>query len=170
MIRRSSTRKVALIMRNWTAKRFVLAAILAVASVTVAQQPTPTSAPTQPQATAPAGAEAQTLHILAGRSVIVNTQARLKRILVSNPGLIETTTVSPTQLVISAKTAGTASLVIWDETGRARIIDVSADVDVSALRNALQQAIPSADIHAEADQGRVVLTGNAASASISDAA
>jgi pilus assembly protein CpaC len=158
-------------MRNWTSKRFVLAAILAVASVTVAQQPTTaTKNATDPQATVPAGAEAQTLHILAGRSVIVNTQARLKRILVSNPGLIETTTVSPTQLVISAKSAGTASLVIWDETGRARIIDVSADVDVSALRNALQQAIPNTDIHAEADQGRVVLTGNAANQAMSDAA
>jgi pilus assembly protein CpaC len=73
-------------------------------------------------------------------------------------------------LVISAKGAGTASLVIWDETSRARIIDVSADVDVSALRNALQQAIPSSDIRAEADQGRVVLTGNAPNAAISDVA
>jgi pilus assembly protein CpaC len=158
-------------MRNWTAKRFVLAAILAVASVTVAQQPTTAANnATDPQATVPAGAEAQTLHILSGRSVIVNTQARLKRILVSNPGLIETTTISPTQLVISAKAPGTASLVIWDETGRARIIDVSADVDVSALRNALQQAVPNGDIHAEADQGRVVLTGSAANQAISDMA
>ncbi len=158
-------------MRNWTTKRFVLAAILAVASVTVAQQPTQASNASAPQAASvPAGAEAQTLHILAGRSVIVNTQARLKRILVSNPVLIETTTVSPTQLVISAKAPGTASLVIWDETGRARIIDVSADVDVSALRNAIQQAMPTGDIHAEADQGRVVLTGNASNVAISDAA
>jgi pilus assembly protein CpaC len=149
----------------------VLAAILAVASVTVAQQPTTAANnATDPQATVPAGAEAQTLHILSGRSVIVNTQARLKRILVSNPGLIETTTISPTQLVISAKAPGTASLVIWDETGRARIIDVSADVDVSALRNALQQAVPNGDIHAEADQGRVVLTGSAANQAISDMA
>jgi pilus assembly protein CpaC len=161
-------RKVALKMRNWTSKRFVLATILAVASVAIAQQPTPATTPAP--SSAPAGAEAQTLHILAGRSVIVNTQARMKRILVSNPALIETTTVTPTQLVISAKAAGTASLVIWDETGRARIIDVSADVDVSALRNALQQAIPSSDIRAEADQGRVVLTGNAANVGISDAA
>jgi len=159
-------------MRNWTSKRFVLGTILAVASVTVAQQSTPANPPAAAPATvaAPAGAEAQTLHILSGRSVIVNTQARMKRILVSNPALIETTTVTPTQLVISAKTPGTASLVIWDETGRARIIDVSADVDVSALRNALQQAMPSSDIHAEADQGRVVLTGNAPNAAFSDAA
>jgi pilus assembly protein CpaC len=168
MTRNTRMRKVALKMRNWTAKRFVLAAILAVASVAIAQQPTPATNPAP--SSAPAGAEAQTLHILAGRSVIVNTQARMKRILVSNPALIETTTVTPTQLVISAKAAGTASLVIWDETGRARIIDVSADVDVSALRNALQQAIPSSDIRAEADQGRVVLTGNAPNAGISEAA
>lgn len=117
-----------------------------------------------------AAAEAQTLHILAGRSVIVNTQARLKRILVSNPNVVETTTVSPTQLVITAKTPGTASLVLWDETGRARILDVNSNVDVSALRDALQQAFPNEDIRVEADQGRVILTGKASTQAMSDGA
>jgi pilus assembly protein CpaC len=122
------------------------------------------------QAPTTAAAEAQTLHILAGRSVIVNTQARLKRILVSNPGIVETTTVSPTQLVITAKAPGTASLVLWDETGRARILDINSNVDVSALRDALQQAYPNEDIKVEADQGRVVLTGKASSPAISEGA
>jgi pilus assembly protein CpaC len=119
---------------------------------------------------ASAPAEAQTLHVLAGRSVIVNTQARLRRILVSNPAVVDTTTVSPTQLVITAKTPGTASLVLWDETGRARILDVNSNVDVSALRDALQQAYPNEDIRVEADQGRVVLSGKASTLAIAEGA
>jgi pilus assembly protein CpaC len=90
--------------------------------------------------------------------------------LVSNPTVVETTTVSPTQLVITAKAPGTASLVLWDETGRARILDINSNVDVSALRDALQQAYPNEDIKAEADQGRVVLTGKASTPAISDGA
>ncbi|MDT8067306.1 MAG: type II and III secretion system protein family protein [Terriglobia bacterium] len=122
------------------------------------------------QTSATASAEAQTLHILAGRSVIVNTQARLKRILVSNPAVVETTTVSPTQLVITAKVPGTASLVLWDETGRARILDINANVDVAALREALQEAYPNEDIRVEADQGRVILSGKASTTAVSEGA
>ena len=132
-------------MRNATAWRFGIALILTLGLEASGQQATPAApAPATPaqttQAPTTAAAEAQTLHILAGRSVIVNTQARLKRILVSNPGVVETTTVSPTQLVITAKAAGTASLVLWDETGRARILDINSNVDVSALRDAMRHA------------------------------
>ena len=162
-------------MRNATAWRFGIALILTLGLEASGQQATPAApAPTTPaqatQAPTTAAAEAQTLHILAGRSVIVNTQARLKRILVSNPGVVETTTVSPTQLVITAKAPGTASLVLWDETGRARILDINSNVDVSALRDAMQQAYPNEDIHVEADQGRVVLTGKATLPAIAEGA
>jgi len=159
-------------MRNATAWRFGIALILTLGTQAIAQQAPAAGAASAPPAQAPttAAAEAQTLHILAGRSVIVNTQARLKRILVSNPGIVETTTVSPTQLVITAKAPGTASLVLWDETGRARILDINSNVDVSALREALQQAYPSEDIKVEADQGRVVLTGKASTPAISEGA
>lgn len=156
-------------MRKVTALRFGFVLILMLCLPVMGQQPGP-GAESVPQSTqAPSeAAEAQTLHILAGRSVIVNTQARLKRILVSNPGVVETTTVSPTQLVITAKMPGTASLVLWDETGRARILDVNANIDVSALRDALQQEYPKENIQVEADQGRVVLTGNVSSAAVAE--
>jgi len=159
-------------MRNATAWRFWIALILTLGSQVVGQQAPAAGAAGAPASQAPttAAAEAQTLHILAGRSVIVNTQARLKRILVSSPNIVETTTVSPTQLVITAKAPGTASLVLWDETGRARILDINSNVDVSALRDALQQAYPNEDIRAEADQGRVVLTGKASTPAISEGA
>ncbi len=162
-------------MRNVTALRFGFALSLMLGLQALGQQQpsagaTPAPVPESAQASTTAPAEAQTLHILAGRSVIVNTQARLKRILVSNPAVVETTTVSPTQLVITAKTPGTASLVLWDETGRARILDINANVDVAALREALQQAYPNEDIHVEADQGRIVLSGKASTTAVSEGA
>ncbi len=159
-------------MRNVTAWRFGIALILTLGSQAIGQQAPAqgAAAPTSVQAPTTAAAEAQTLHILSGRSVIVNTQARLKRILVSNPTIVETTTVSPTQLVITAKSPGTASLVLWDETGRARILDINSNVDVSTLRDAMQQAYPNEEIHVEADQGRVILTGKASTQAISDGA
>lgn len=122
--------------------------------------------PSMPQsATAP---ETQSLHIQVGRSVVINVQSRMRRILVSNQAVLETVTVNPTQLAVSAKAPGSSSLVIWDETGHARILDVYADVDVSGLRDALSQAFPNDQIQVEADQGRIVLAGRVSSKAIAD--
>jgi pilus assembly protein CpaC len=105
-------------------------------------------------------ADVQPLHILVGKSVVINLQARLKRVLSSNPTVIDTTTTSPTQVVVSAKAVGTSSLVLWDEAGASRMLDVTVDLDVSSLRTALEKAYPHAAVQAQADGGRVILTGS----------
>lgn len=110
---------------------------------------------------ADAQAAAQSLHVLAGRSVLINVQGRLKRVLVSNPAVIEAVPTTPTQVVVEGKLAGESSLIMWDESGNSRMLDVTVDQDVSGLRAAIQQAFPNYDIQAQADGGRVVLSGTA---------
>ena len=75
------------------------------------------TASTQEAAASP---ETQTLHILAGKSLVINMEARLKRVLVSNPGVIEAVATTPAQLVVTARGMGTSSLILWDEGGRSR--------------------------------------------------
>src|SRR4030095_10713719 len=87
--------------------------------------------PTQPQGVT----DTQPVHILSGRSVIINMQARLARLLLSNSAVVDSVTASPTQLVITAKQPGTSSVILWDENGRSRILDVYSDVDVAGLRD-----------------------------------
>jgi pilus assembly protein CpaC len=99
------------------------------------------------------------LHIVVGRSVIINLQARLRRVLVSNPTVVESVTTSPTQVVVTAKLPGTSSVILWDETGESRILDVYSDVDVGGLRDALEQAFGAESIQVTSDQGRVMLSG-----------
>ena len=108
---------------------------------------------------APVSPEAQPLHILVGKSVIINLQSRLKRVLASNPGVIETLVTSPTQIVVEGKAAGNSSLILWDESGSSRMLDVHVDLDLSGLRIAIQNAYPHDSIQAQADQGRIILSG-----------
>lgn len=107
--------------------------------------------------------ETQSVHVEVGRSILLNTQARLRRIVVSNPNVLDTTTVSPTQLVVTAKTAGSSSLVLWDEGSNARIVDVYADVDISGLQEGIKSAYPHESVQVEASQGRIVATGKVVS-------
>src|ERR1700749_5174679 len=94
------------------------------------QTPIPAPAPATVQAMPQAQASAQTenVHIRVGRSIIVTMQARLRKVYVSNPAVVESTTTSPNQVVITAKSAGSSNVVFWDEQGRSRMLEVSADV------------------------------------------
>lgn len=103
------------------------------------------------------------LHLLVGRSMFINTKARLRRVYVSNPTVLDSYTASPTQIVITAKAAGVSSLVLWNEIGQSQAYLVSADVDVDGLRKSLKEALPDESIKAEGNENQVSLAGTVSS-------
>ena len=118
-------------------------------------------------APAPAApAEGETVHVLVGKSVVINVQAPLTRVLSSNPTAVEALATSPTQVVVEGKAAGNSSLILWDASGRSQILDVAVDLDIAGLRSAIQRSYPKEQLEVEADAGRLVLTGTAANAHI----
>ncbi|HEY1501532.1 MAG TPA: type II and III secretion system protein family protein [Acidobacteriaceae bacterium] len=110
------------------------------------------------------------LHLLVGRSMFVNTENRIRRIYVSNPEVLDSFTSSPHQIVITSKTPGVCSLVLWDENGQSRAYLVNSDVDVSNLHHALQDAFPNENIRVEGRGDQVALAGNVTSSETADAA
>ncbi len=111
-------------------------------------------------------AEGETVHVLVGKSVVINVQAPLTRILSSNPAAVETMATSPTQVVVEGKAAGESSLILWDESGRSQVLDVAVDLDIAGLRSAIQRSYPRENLEVEADAGRLVLTGTAPNAHV----
>jgi pilus assembly protein CpaC len=130
-----------------------------VTEATVAEQPTaqPTLAP-----------ETQSVHIQVGRLIVLNTQSRLRRIVISNPAVLDTVTVSTTQVVVTAKTPGSSSLVLWDESSNVRILDVYADINVAGLRDGVRSEYPSEAVQIEAEQGKILVTGKVSSKTVAD--
>ena len=123
------------------------------------------TASTQEQAAAP---ETQTLHILAGKSLVINLEARLRRVLVSNPAVIEVVATTPTQLVVTARGMGASSLILWDEGGRSRMLDVLCDLDVAPLRDSLQLGYPNEPIQVQAEGDRLIISGAVSSQEVID--
>ena len=120
-----------------------------------------------PQGSVPA--EGQVLHVLVGKSVVINGQGRMTRVLASNPVAIETVATTPTQVVVEGKAVGTSSLILWDEAGHSQMLDVVVDLDVSGLRDAIGYAYPDEKIDVQADGGRLILSGKIADPHIIDA-
>ncbi len=115
-------------------------------------------------------ANALTLHLIVGRSLFLNSAEKLRRVYVSNPMVLDAMTASQFEVVISAKAAGTSSLVLWSSTGQPRMYTVLADVDVAGLRDSVAQALPGDHVEVEAQEGRIHLTGVVDSDAASDEA
>ena len=136
------------------------------------QSPSPQTAP---MATPPAGQPGQpsqegtqTVHIVVGHSLLIHTPSRVKRILTGNPAVIESVVTSPAELVITAKAPGSSSLMLWDEAGHNRYIDVYADLDVASLRNSVDQSFPYSTVDVESEGDKVVLVGTVPSKDVAD--
>ena len=109
------------------------------------------------------------MHIQVGRSIVLNTQSRLRRIVVSNPDVLDTATVSTSQVVVTAKRPGSSSLVLWDERSNARILDVYSDVDVSGLRDGIRAAYPGRSrLRLRRNREESLVTGKVSSKAVED--
>lgn len=115
-----------------------------------------------------AQSEGQALHIFVGKSVVINLQTPVTRILSSNPAVIDTLATSPTQVVVEGKAPGASSLILWDTGGHSQMLDVTVDVNIAHLRTAIEQTYPGEQITVQSDGAHLILTGTVSDAKIAE--
>jgi pilus assembly protein CpaC len=126
-------------------------------------------APTPVPANAPMEAEApQTLHLLVGRSIVITSPARIKRVSIADPAVAEAIVVSPNQVLVNGKTPGGVSLIVWDETDQSQSFEVSVDIDVLGLSQKIREVFPTEDVHIDTSRDVVMLSGKISSKEIAD--
>jgi pilus assembly protein CpaC len=123
------------------------------------QAPSQAPAPTAP---GPAGElqAAAPLRVLVGKSLLINTTERLKRISVTDPAIADALVVTPTQILVHGRAAGEVSLLIWDELERSRSFDLRVDVDVTAAAEEERQVFPEEQITVTPSRSALVLSGH----------
>lgn len=112
----------------------------------------------------------ESLHVMVGRSIFVDTKHRLTRVYVTDPAVLNSYTSSPNQIVVTALKAGQSTVIVWDEAGQSQAYLISADMNVDALQHALHEAFPVSNVQAQGDQDRVILTGFVGTQADADAA
>jgi pilus assembly protein CpaC len=113
---------------------------------------------------------AEILHVTVGHSLFLNTKSRLHRVYLSDPNMLNSVTLSPNEIVVTAMGSGTSSLVILDEAGQAQSYVVSSDLDIAGLRTAMSQAMHGDTVNIEGSGDRVTLSGKVDSDAQADAA
>ena len=108
---------------------------------------------TQTQGSAP-------LRVMVGKSLLINTTERLRRISVTDPAIAYATVITPTQILVHGRGPGEVSLLIWDELEPSRSFDLRVDVDVSACAEEEKRVFPDEAITVTPSRAAIVLSGH----------
>ena len=131
----------------------------AAAQQPAAQQPL-TQQQSQPQTPTQTQEEAVPLRVMVGKSLLINTTDRLKRVSITDPAVADAVVVTPTQLMIHGRSPGEVTLVVWDEQERSRSFDLRVDVDVTAAAEEMKQILPDQNITVNASRSALILSGH----------
>jgi pilus assembly protein CpaC len=174
MVTRSSRRPVA---PPWTV--LILAAVVASAACPAGAQTTPPLPPeapwppglARPEISAPAPpsgasgasvplsiihrvqAASERLEMVVNTSRILTTEQKIPQAQVNNPTVVGLTPLSPTEIQVSAKSAGVTQINLWDERNRITTIDVIVYGDAQELAMLLKSQFPASSL-------KVVPVGN----------
>lgn len=139
------------------------------AMVKGAQPAANTAAPASPAADAPQGSEApQSLHLLVGRSLVITSPTRIKRVSLADPAIAEAIVVSPNQVLVNGKAPGGVSLLLWDATDQSQDFEVSVDIDTLTLSQKIHDVFPNEPVQVEASKDVVMLSGRISSSAVAD--
>jgi len=120
-------------------------------------QEAPATAAQTPASAAPSAAP---LRVMVGKSLLINTTERLKRVSVTDPAVADAIVVTPTQILVHGRSPGEVSLLIWDELERSRSFDLRVDVDVTAASEEERRVFPDEQITVSPSRSAIVLSGH----------
>ncbi len=162
---------VAAVLLLGAATLFAYAPTIDAAAPAAKQQDTPAMPPPNPAvqpphtATPPATGPSDTagaapLRVMVGKSLLINTTERLKRISVTDPTVADALVVTPTQVLVNGLAPGEVSLLIWDELERSRSFDLRVDVDITAASEEMHRLFPDEQINVTPSRNAIVLSGH----------
>jgi pilus assembly protein CpaC len=168
--------------RKWFGAGLFIVAALGIFSLRAmarkqAPAPVPTSLPAQASPTQPSqgavgqpqqGEAPQTLHLLVGRSLLITSPTRIKRVSLADPAIAEDVVISPYQVLVNGKAPGGVSLIIWDEADQNQNFEVSVDIDTLGLSQKIHEVFPSEDVQIDTSGTVVVLSGRVSSTQVAD--
>jgi pilus assembly protein CpaC len=128
-----------------------------------AQSSTATTS-TSNQAVSPGAAP---LRVMVGKSLLINTTERLKRVSVTDPSVADAIVVTPTQVLVNGLSPGEVSLLIWDELERSRSFDLRVDVDITAASEEMHRLFPEEQITVTPSRNAIVISGHVTTEDVS---
>lgn len=99
------------------------------------------------------------LELVRNKSVLVDTEAPLKRTSITNPDIANLVVVSPRQILLNGNRTGTTNLIVWLESGASTIYNITVSVDTDLIERRLDELLPRNRIEVSGAGDLVILSG-----------
>jgi pilus assembly protein CpaC len=96
-----------------------------------------------------------------GQNRLLLVSEEISRVAVADPAVADLKVVTPTQVLVTAKGAGTTDLTLWNRANRPLVRALQVTRNIDGLRHQLRELFPGEGISASASGDLVVLTGEA---------
>lgn len=113
---------------------------------------------------------AEDLRITLGKSVVIDYPEDVARISTSNPDVVDYVPVSTREILLHARGAGVATLVVWAKSGQRNFYTVMVEQDLAPVRKLLQSTFPGEEIHVQGAGDSLTLTGLVSTQAVADRA
>ncbi len=111
----------------------------------------------------------RSLSLPRGKSAIVDLPVDARDVLVSNPAVADAVLRTPRRIYVLGNNPGQTDAVFFDEMGREILsLDIRVDAATGALDDTVRRLVPGADVHIEAVNDSIALTGSVANIAESD--
>lgn len=101
----------------------------------------------------------QQLAVQVGQNRLLLLSEEIVRVSVADPTVADLKVVTPTQVLVTAKGAGTTDLTLWNRQNHPLVLALQVTRNIDALRRQLKELFPGESIAASAAGDLVVLTG-----------
>ncbi|MGH9431318.1 MAG: type II and III secretion system protein family protein [Terriglobia bacterium] len=148
---------------------FLVELVLAPAQAFGARPPAAPGQVSAPQAIRPAphgSTMPETLHLLVSRSMVINLPERVTRVSIANPSIADALMITPQEILVSGKSPGQVSVVIWKESGASQIFNISVDLDMGELAQRIRDIFPSENVKVSSARDVVTLSGDVSSKAV----
>ena len=109
--------------------------------------------------------ETQRIELVSGKSVVIRTDSAVKRISIAKPEIADFNLLSPTEIYLTGKAAGTTNLTLWQDGRLTAVYDLVVSYDVSKLKQQMQEILPEErDLRVVAANDSLTLSGKVTSA------
>jgi pilus assembly protein CpaC len=86
--------------------------------------------------------EVKKLNLVSGKSTILKSALPIKRISIADPEIADFLLLSPKEIYLTGKTAGTTNLTLWQNNKVTAIYDLEVAYDLSRLKQQVHEVLP----------------------------
>jgi pilus assembly protein CpaC len=109
-------------------------------------------------------APSEKLSLVSGKSVLLRSSRPVKRISIANPGIADFVLLSPREIYLTGKSAGTTNLMLWNDGAITGVYDLEVSYDMSMLKSQLHELLPEeTGLNVVRMNDTITLTGTATS-------